>query len=269
MPSIRPFHFLLIFVIFISLAGCTKGGDAAFVNEGIAQKYAEFYTLGPSNPDAALNALREAQRSDPENAYSILLEASHSAQQGEFSAALDLMLKASAMPKSVHYVASLPPDDPMQTLNRVRQLGFTAKRLKGLGGREVEYFRAVRKSGEQVAKSEPVTSLGVICGSSMIRSAWQAEIAFVKGADKAAAVESLKRFEAWSDSLTNALSEANKDIVREAGAAASLTEAELADFSRGVPLKDSGKQKRADEARLKLYEAEIGVLRKALESLPN
>lgn len=256
------------------LSGCSPAkGDAAFLNKKIAASYSQFYSLGPSQPDAAEGALKQALEGDPANAYTVYLQASHQARQGNLDQALALMKQAEKMPKTIHYVASLPPDDPMQTLNRIRQFGFLARGLQEPPGEGTEFYDSVRVMGERVAAAEPVTSLGVICGSSVIRAALVSKAARLEKEKRAkeagTAREELKRFEAWSNQLTEQLSAANKDIVREAGKAAGLTDEEMADFSRGVPLKDSGKQQKADEARLKLYDAEIAVLRKALAELPS
>jgi tetratricopeptide (TPR) repeat protein len=256
------------------LAGCSPAkGDAAFLNKEIAGSYSQFYASGPSQPDVARDALKKALEGDPANAYTVYLQASHQAKQGNLDQALALMKQAEQMPKTVHYVASLPPDDPMQTLNRIRQFGFMARGMEDPPGEGTEFYDSLRVMGEKVASAEPVTSLGVICGSSVIRTALGSKAARLdkekKAKEAVQAREDLKRFETWSDSLTEQLSAANKDIVREAGTAAGLTEAEMADFSRGVPLKDSSKQQKADEARLKLYDAEIAVLREALAKLPS
>lgn len=267
----------LVFVVIVPaglLGGCSSAkGDAAFLNEGIAASYAEFYAKGPSQPVQAEKALEKAIAADSGNAYSVYLKASHKAKQGDLEEALALMKTAEQMPKMVHYVASLPPDDPMQTLNRIRQFGFQSRSLDKLPGEGMEFYDSLKTMGERVAAAEPVTSLGVICGSSVIRTSLStkaARLAKEKKADEAAKVlAELKRFEDWSDALTKNLSEANRDIIREAGQAAGLTESELADFARGIPLKDSGKQKKADSTRLKLYDAEVAVLRSALKNLPD
>ncbi len=254
------------------LVGCGASQDASYINEPIAEAYQEFYDLGASDPAGAMAALERAEKADPANAYTQFLKASAMAQKDDLEGALSVMEEAVAMPKVVHYVKVPPPGDEMQSLMRIRQLGFSTEKADKLGERAPDYFSAVKAVGAKVANSEPLTSLGVINGVGVIRRTLSSEVAYWEGRkDEAKAEEARARaeiFAEWQDAFTKSLSENLLNFMKEAGKAAGLSEQELMDYAGGKELADKGKQKRADEARQKIYEQEIESLRRSLKSMP-
>ncbi len=252
--------------------GCGGGAGAPYVNQGIADDYQAFYDQGPTQPKAAMEALDRAQRSDPENAYTLYLKASAHAQAGDLQKALDLLKQGNQLQKTLIYVTAPPPEDAMPTLSRVRQLGFTSSRAGDLGDKAQEYLRAVRHMGRRVALAEPVSSLGVLNGAGIVRKTYESEIEYwtkAKDLAKADAVkEALATFVAWYKDLSRNLADTLKDLIREAAKEAGLTEKEMELYSRGGDLGDAGKQQRADAARRKMYEAEVAVLRSELAKMP-
>jgi hypothetical protein len=262
-----------VLVAMVLLAGCAaKSGGPAYVNPEIASAYSDFYTMSASDPAAASAALQKAKKADPENAYTLYLEASVPAQKREFGDALKLIQEGNGRTKIVHYVATPPPDDPMQTLNRVRQLGYALDHVGTEGEQGLEFIRAVRTAGRRVALAEPVTSLGAAAGISIVRRSYEAEVEYSKAKkskpEETAAQQALEKFQTWNGTFSKGMAEVAADMYREAGKAANLTEAELADYSHDKPLKDKAKQEKADAFREKLYELEITTLKKLLEHMP-
>ncbi len=259
--------------LLFSVSGCQKGGESAAINPGIAEQYNLFASLSASQPAQALAALDKAENADPENAYTYYLRACLEAQTGDYDSAFGTLVKSNKLQKVVHYVSEAPPGDPMQSLSKVRQLAFTLGKAEGLGADFSAYSREIRIAGARIAGMEPLSSLGVLNGTGLVRRAYQEEIAVLtRKNDKAKAAELQKKldeFKKWSDVLLADLAEEVKDLTREAGKAAGLTDAELADYAMGKNLDDKGKQKKADEAKLKMYDAEIALLREKLKTMPN
>lgn len=266
------FALMVVGGILGAMGGCGSRGESAYVNEGIAGAYQEFYDKGTSDAAGALAALERAEKGDPANAYTQYLKASFYAQKGDLGAALEAMEKGHGMEKAVHYVATPPPGDPMQTLMRIRQLGFSTEKAGDLGERAPEYFEAVKEVGVRVANSEPLTTLGVINGVGVIRRTLQSEIAYweeKEDADRASGSKTkAEELAAWQEEFTAKLADSLVNLMTEAGKEAGLTEDELADYAAGKDLKDKGKQKKADAARVKFYEREISVLREMLGTMP-
>lgn len=257
----------------LALPGCRRDPDAAFVDARIAGLYEEFYNAGPTNPAAAREALGKLRDADPDNAYTHYLKASLAAQTGDLAGALEAIQKGNSLKKAVIYVSAPPPDDSMQTLTRVRQLGFTADRSGALGDKQLEYIRAVRAMGRRILEAEPVCSLSVVNGAGIVRKSYQSELAYWKAKKQKAeadrARKKLEEVERWYDGFNRKLAQELGDLVREAGKAAGLSEKELELYARGIELEDGAKQERADAAKKALYAKEVAALREAIRTFPD
>jgi hypothetical protein len=264
---------ILLALPLLLIAGCASNPNPAYYNPTIAADYQEFYDKGVTEKVAANAALERARKADPENAYTTFLQASATAAEGDFDKTLSLLETGLKQKKTVIYVATLPPDDPMTTLNRIRQLGFSTERAKDLGDRQPAFFSSVRQAGERVAKAEPTTSLGVMNGIGMIRKSYQTESAYwnlKKDAAKKKAIDAkLAEFTKWSETLSEKLAATLRNLMKDAAKEAGLTEEELASYAKGEPLKDKDKQAKADAAREKMYADEIATLVENLKSMPD
>lgn len=261
------------FLVLAALAssGCGTSGDST-VNKKIASDYQTFYDSGPSDKDTASSAIDRAIAADPENGYSYYLKASLVAAT-DAGAALELIEKGNNSPQSIIYVSAPPPEDTMQSLARIRQLGFTVERSEKLGQQLPDYALALRKMGERVAKSEPIASLAVLNGSGVIRTSYKAEIAFwqeAKDEERAKALqEEADAFSAWYEQMSKGLAEQMKDLVREAGKEAGMTEDEIALYGAGKDVGDTGKMAKANRAKEAMYKEEIETLRRFLSEMPS
>lgn len=262
--------FSTLCVALFALGGCKSDPD--HIDTNLAKAYTDFYELGASDPEKALEALDRAERADPDNAYTQYLKASLPAQKGDLEKALALVEKGNMMEKSVIYCSVPPPGDDMSTLTRARQLGFSTEKADKLGSKAEEYFLAVKRAGEKIAQSEPLTSLGVMNGIGIIRRTLGSEVSYwTKKKDEKrakAAQEEADTFRTWQDGFTKTLSSNLVNMMEGAGKAAGLTSEELALYAAGKPLKDQSKQDKADKERLRLYDKELEALRTELKTMP-
>jgi hypothetical protein len=252
------------------LLGCGGSPDPT-IRPDIARLYEEFYELSPIAPSRARAKLEAALAADPENAYTHYLIASTLAGE-DLGKTLEWVVQGNAQPHTIVYVSVAPPEDPMQTLFRIRQLGMTAQKAKALSDEQPTYFSALRSMGERVAKSLPTTALSVINGAGVIRVAFEAEQEYWESLgdpEKAQEVATYHRqFAAWNRAMQEALKNAASDLVREAGGAAGMNEEELALYAAGKDIGDTGKQARANEAKERLYKAEVETLERWLTRMP-
>ena len=260
-------------ICLVIASGCSpKSVNPPEVNPTIAADYQEFYEKGVSQPAVAKVALERAFKADPENGYTGYLRASMLAAKLDFEKALEEVAAANKMKKVIIYVEEPMPGGSVQSLTRIRQLGFTVDKTEGLGANRAEYYSAIRTMGARVSNAIPINSLAVLNGTAVIKKSYQSEIASLKKAGDSKRVAELQtefdRFSSWYKELHTTMSETSKDFIREAGKAAGLTAEELADYSDGHALKDKDKQKKADDARLKMYQEEVDGLQKALKTLP-
>lgn len=265
-----------IALAFAFAAGMLAGGCGtkhATVNPRIASFYQDFYDAGPSDPAAARRAVDQAIAADPDNAYGYYLRASLEASASRFEEALRWVREGNSKPKTVIYVSAPPPEDPMRSVARIRQLGFTAERAVDLGDRQPEYAAALRTMGARVAKAEPVASLSVLNGAGVVRAAYRAEIAFWEDRKDAARAkrlsEGLSRFVLWYDEMQGALAATLRNLIRDAGVKAGMTEEEIALYAAGKDIGNRSKQAKANQAKEAMYEEEVATLRRLLESMPD
>ncbi|MDX2065167.1 MAG: hypothetical protein SFX74_05440 [Fimbriimonadaceae bacterium] len=265
----KKFVFVGALASVVLLAGCQSGTAEPYLNATIAGHYQDFYTNGPTDPDAAMRALDAAEQADRKNAYTLYLRATAEAGAKKYAEALQTMQAAHALPNVTHYVATPPPDDDMATLGRIRQLGYTTRDAKALGDDAAMYCRNVRKVGARVAKAQPITSLGALAGIAVIRNSYENELKLKLSPE---AEQSLKaeraKFDAWTTTFNDGLKSTLKNMMQEAGKAAGLTDAELVQYAKGERLANAEKQRKADEARAKLYDAEVAEITRLLETMP-
>lgn len=262
-----------ILLLLVSAAGCaSKVINPQEVNPAIAANFREFYDNGISKPAVAEKALNEAAKADPDDAYTGYLRASLSAQKLDFEKALEQVSAANKQKRVIIYIEEPMPGGSVQSLTRIRQLGFSVDKAASLGSKLPQYFTEIRTMGVRVANAIPINSLAVLNGTGVIKKSYQSEIAFyekAKDTQKLAQVKSeFQEFTKWRNELNAVMASTTKDFVREAAKAAGMTAEELALYSDGHELKDKEKQKKADETRLKIYQDEVNALQRALKTLP-
>lgn len=252
-----------------ALSGCQTGPVEPYLNATIAGHYQDFYTNGPTDPDAAMKALDAAEQADRKNAYTLYLRAAAQASAKKYGQALQTMQAAHALPEVTHYVATPPPDDDMATLARIRQLGYSTRDATSLGQDAEAYCRNVRMVGARVANAQPVTSLGALAGIAVIRNSYENHLKLKLDSTNAKALRAEQTaFTAWSETFNDGLKSTVKNMMEEAGKAAGLSESELVQYAKGERLADSEKQRKADEARVKLYDAEVAEITRLLKAMP-
>lgn len=267
-----PAALALCLIALAGVTGCRRDPASAFVDRRIAGWYEEFYNAGPTNAALAREALSKVMGADSENAYTHYLQASLQAQSGDLDGALQSVQRGNALKKVVIYVSAPPPEDSMQTLTRIRQLGFTVDRSDGLGQKQLDYIRAIQAMGRRILEAEPLCSLSVVNGAGIVRKALQSEVAYWSAKKNKTEAEhtrkKLDEVEQWYDAFKKRLAEALGDLVREAGRAAGLDGKELELYAKGVNLNDRAKQELADKFKKDLYAKEVEALRKAIRNFP-
>ncbi|MFM9872386.1 MAG: hypothetical protein ACKVQS_02840 [Fimbriimonadaceae bacterium] len=259
----------LLAVVF--LVSCNKP-EIPEINTDIAEAYLEFYEKGVSDKPGAEKALERARTGDSNNGYTDYLSAWMKIQSQDYNGSLSDMKAGNVKPKVIIYVTAPPPADSMQSLGRVRQVGFSTAKFEEFSVIAPDYFSECRKMGARVAQAEPVCSLSVLNGAGVIRKSFQSEIDFWKSKKdlkRAKVVEDqLLEFATWYDSFQKALSEKVTDLVGDAAKAAGMTESEKMDYAQGKPIADQRKAEIADKKRLELYAEEVAALRRMLKTMP-
>ncbi len=244
-----------------------------YIRADIAECYADFYSKGLRDTKAGEAAISKAKLLDPKNGYTDYLSASLAAQNGDTKAANGELKKGNSADHVMLYMATPAPDGSSDTLNRIRQLGYSVSSTKDGKAIDPEYVYEVGKMAKRVAEATPLTSLAVMTGASVRRRALQANVDFwraKKDSSKLSSASSaLAEFVKWNESLSKDLAETVKDMNKEAGRVAGLTEEELADYAAGKQLKDQSKQQKADAERIKIYEAEITTLKRLVAAMPD
>jgi len=256
-------------VVAVTIVGC--GSSDPTVNPGIANYYQAFYDAGPNDPAAARRATDAAIAADPDNAYGYYLRASLEASIS-YDAALKWVEDGNRRTKTVIYVSAPPPEDSMQSVARIRQLGFTAARASDLGVRQPSYAAALRTMGARVAKAEPTASLAVLNGAGVVRAAYKAEIAYWNSRKDIARAKRLgegqARFDRWYDEMQDGLTATVRDLIRDAGRQAGMSEDQVVLYAAGKDVGDQAKQAKANQAKEAMYRQEIQTLRKFLNQMP-
>ncbi len=266
-----------ILVLSFGIAGCgsrsISTSSEPYIRADIAECYANFYSKGVINAAAGAAAVTKAKSLDPKNGYTDYLAASLAAQNKDFETAKSELKKGNAADHVMLYMATPAPDGSSDTLNRIRQLGFSVSPSKDAGKTDLSYAFEMGRMGKRIADSTPLTSLAVMTGASVMRRALQANLEYFRATKDATRLKTadsqLKEFLKWNESLSRDLAETVKDMNKEAGKVAGLTEEELVDYAAGKPLKDQSKQTKADAERVRIYEEEIAALKRLVLAMPD
>ena len=254
------------------IIGCSSSSGPEYINPKIAGYYSDFYSKSNSKAGGALDSLDLAEKEDPNNAYTMYLKASYYIDQNELDKGLSTLVKANALSKVLLCVTAEPPEDPIQTLSKIKRLGYGLDKLGKLGDQQAQYYAGIRKAGQKIANATPINSLSILAGVGLVRKGYEGEIAFRKERKDLAAVSSWqakqKSFDTWEDALKKTMAANNGDATKEIALAVNLTPEEARDFSRGIALKDKAKQEKAEAAAMKIRAAESAAMKAALASMP-
>ncbi len=280
---IKKFLPAIAFVL-LAVAGflwASRGGDILKSNESPDQKYVDA-TVGAAfkgvsetasfEPAKAREYLKTAEEAKPENGFTDYLRAAVAAKEGDTSAALKSLLAGNEKKDVIHYIPELPAYENESSLSVLRALSNHGEKLATEKGKDAsDYFAALRLASYRIIGLEPITTLSVASGVSLINQVYTDGIKhYTKSAPEIAKAweKDQAAFKSWSKSYREKQSTQLGNVIGEVGKEAGLSKAEIEDVAIKKPLADEAKQAKVDELMAQVVVKEQKMLRDIVSTLP-
>lgn len=259
----------------------SRGGDILKSNESPDQKYVDS-TVGAAfkgvsetasiEPAKARQHLQTAEEAKPENGFTDYLRAAVAAKEGDTAAATKSLLSGNAKKDVIHYIPELPAYENESSLSVLRALSNHGEQLATEKGKDAgEYFAALRVASYRIIGLEPITTLSVASGVSLINQVYTDGIKhYTKSAPETANEweKDQAAFKGWSKAYREKQSTQLGNVIAEVGKEAGLSKAEIEDVAIKKPLADEAKQAKVDELMAQVVVKEQKMLRDIVSTLP-
>jgi hypothetical protein len=242
------------------------GPSAAYVDPAYAEKMDMYLAAAPIDRKRAAVALEEARKMRPTNGYIDYLRASDAAQDRDLVNAIKYLEAGNQAPEVIHYIAEEPAHENQRTLSRLRHLTDLSDDVAAKPESE-PFLLALRATGYRVIRLEPITSLSVAGGLSLLKQVYADAENNPKIDQKTWAAEA-KALREWDTVFKEEYRQLMPNIYRKLGEDAGLTESEIADVAKMKPLADSGKQAKVEEMARRVVAEEQIKLRELVAKLP-
>ncbi|MFZ4507575.1 MAG: hypothetical protein ACOYON_07760 [Fimbriimonas sp.] len=274
----------VIAILLLAIAGFlwfTRGAEILKSTDSPDQKYVDA-TVGAAYQGVSETAsldqakarafLRTAEQAKPENAYTDYLRASVAAKEGDTAGATKALLAGNAKKEVIHYILELPAHENESSLSVLRALSNHGEKLASDKGEDAgAFFDALRVASYRIIGLEPITTLSVAAGVSLINQVYSDGIThFTKSAPETAKAWEKDRaaFKAWSKIYREKQSTQLGNVISEVGKEAGLSKAEIEDVALKKPLADTAKQAKVDELMAEVVVKEQKLLRDIVSDLP-
>ncbi len=270
--------------VLLAVAGylwASRGGEILKSNESPDQKYVDA-TVGAAfkgvaetasiEPAQAREFLKKAEEAKPDNGFTDYLRASVAAKEGDTAAATKSLVAGNAKKDVIHYIPELPAYENESSLSVLRALSNHGEKLATEKGPEAgEYFAALRTASYRIIGLEPITTLSVASGVSLINQVYTDGIKhYSKTAPETAKAWEKDQavFKTWSKAYREKQSTQLGNVIGEVGKEAGLSKAEIEDVAIKKPLADEAKQAKVDELMAQVVVKEQKMLREIVGTLP-
>lgn len=274
----------LIAFVLLAVAGylwATRGSEMLRMNAALDQQYVDT-TVGEAfrgvsetanvEPSKARELLKKAEEAKPENGYTDYLRAAIAAKEGDTAAATKSLLAGNEKKDVIHYIPELPAHENESSLSVLRGLSAHGEKLSKDNSAEAgEYYTALQVAGYRVIRLEPITTLSVAAGLSLVNQVYTDGIKhFAKASPETAKVWEKEQttFKTWSKDYREKQSVQLGNVIYEVGKEAGLTKEEISDVAIRKPLADEAKQAKVDDLMLQVVVKEQKMLRELVSTLP-